>query len=313
MRQLSLTEFKSHIEIEGFLYLPEEYQKKGYRLKVDEKNRIFMGRDVDDAAGRMPTLELMQMYESCGRQFGGIRCGQMISAYVQEYRDAEKADKKEKAYLLNLLDEFPEKEILYKFYPAEKNQKFYSTYPGRIRGKVLMLYMLCISGKEDEMKYCLITNEMLEHWGRREEDLFRAAADNMPKRYPYELTKKELLSGDWLYFITEPMGCRGFETVLYENGPLKEICVLEKREELELFPLSANTAVAFSESMLADIREVLKTAGDVFPYGEDILYYNHKLNEVAFDRSERNEQQEMLCGSIMDAAERRNNIEVIRR
>lgn len=313
MRQLSLSEFKNHIETEGFLYLPEEYRKGGCRLKVDEKGRIFIGRDGDDGTGRMPTLELLQMYESCGRQFGGIRCGQMITDYAQEYKDAEKADKKEKEHLTNLLEKFPGKEILYKFYPAEKNQKFYTTYPGRIRGKLLMLYMLCIARKEDEMKYCLITNEMLEHWDRREEDLFRAAMNNMPELYPYEVTKKQFLPGDWLYFITEPVHCRGLETILYEDGPLKEICVLEGREELELFLLSANTAVAFPESMLTDIKEILRMAEDVFPYGEDILHYNYKLNGIAFDRSERNEQQEMLCSSIMDAAERRNNIETVRR
>ncbi|MGN0141691.1 MAG: DUF5688 family protein [Roseburia sp.] len=307
LQELSLEEFKQYMETEGNLFLPYKYRKAGAQIILEEGNGVGRVRLVQEKipAERMPYLELEQMYEVCGHQFGGMRVASVINTYLECCEQALKADKEETKMMKGLFEEYPEDKIFFRLYPYEENNDFQKYFPGRIRGSTVVLYSVLISQDSEMCRCCTVNAEMLVHWGKTEKELHAAAERNTPRLFPYQLHKKILVTGKAVYFITSAQFCFGLGTLLGKDGPLKEISE-ETEADVSVFPLSVHEALAVpcteGEWMEKVCFQYIK---EMSPFHGTEWYYNKELDQIALDEKERIGMQEILCGQVMDAAERR--------
>lgn len=298
---LTFSEFVEHVNAEGYLCLPARYQA-GYQLKTecaDGEYRLMLAGEKE-SLDKLPYLNLKDTYERCGRRFDiPVFCRileEYTSAYASAYEEALMEDQKEQRMYAGLIQEFPKRRICFLLVPYREDIR--KSHPGRRYGDVFMLYAVLM---EDEVVQ-LITDALMNKWGVTEQELRDTAEKNMPALFPYDYEKIRLVGGEDVFVISSMTRWFGLGTVLYEDGPLKELAMTGKSDYI-IFPLSVHEAVAFPEGMIEE-KELYRIAEEISPY-KGVWHYSRVLNRTAFTGEERMEQEMILKQGIVDAGERR--------
>lgn len=301
---LTYLEFVEHVKTEGNLCLPAKYQA-GHRLKTefaDGEYRIMLAGEKK-SLDKLPYLNMKDTYERCGRRFHIPVFRRILEEYASAYEEALMADQKEQYMYARLMLEYPEQRICFLLIPYREDIR--RNHPGKRYGDVFMLYAVLLEAEEDRtnsMRMQLITDELMNKWGVTEQELYDAAERNMPALFPYDYEKIGLAGGEEVFVVSSMTRWLGLGTVLYEDGPLKELAMAEKSDYI-IFPLSVHEAVVFPEGTIEE-KELCRIAEEISPY-KGIWHYSRTLNRTAFTDEERMEQEMILKHGIVDAGERR--------
>lgn len=301
---LTFSEFVEHVKAEGNLCLPAKYQTE-HRLKTEYAEgeyRIVLAGEKESLE-KLPYLDLKDTYERCKRRFDILIFSRILGEYICAYEDALRADQKEQHMYARLMQEFPEQRICFLLIPYQEDIR--EKHPGRRYGDTFMLYAVLMEeekNRTNSMRMQLITDELADKWDVTEQELYDAAGKNMPTLFPYDYEKISLAGGNTAFAVSSSVRCFGLGTVLYEDGPLKELAMAGKGDYI-IFPLSVHEAVVFPESVIEE-KDLCQIAEEISPY-KSIWHYSKKLNRIAFTEDEHLKHKMILKQGIVDAGERR--------
>lgn len=275
--------FAELLKTEGFLYLPASYAADPQSLLVEERESgwILQLRDEGKHLFSMPYLKLEDIYLKCGGKAETRALRPLLAEYAKEYERAREKEREEGKRLTEIMIQIPYDQCFAVLLPAVMGQ-WEEHFPGRHMGNAYMVYAVCLS-REKQVKVTAITWEMMERWKVREELLHQAAERGMPALFPYEIANIRCPAGGDVYMAGSSRHCFGLGTLLYEEGPLKELAA-QKGEDLFVFPLSVHEAVIFPMSEWQE--ELLEgLAKEISPFG-GLWYYSHRMKRAAFSKKE---------------------------
>ena len=82
---------------------------------------------------------------------------------------------------------------------------------------VYLVYAVILEEEPKRIKLSAITNEMLEYWNIKEEELHRISLSNMPKHLLYEISELYSQTGVDVYLVKGEKNYFGLTTLLYED------------------------------------------------------------------------------------------------
>lgn len=307
-QEINFPYFYEKMKTEGFLYLPAECRALNCAPVFEEKNGSYMLKLTDGSEWltEVPSLSITDIYESCKRRFDSENMKKILQKYVIDWQKAAWKEKKEQTMLAGLMEEFPEDKIFRRLIPGDRDRIRWKTYPGRFLGRAYLTYAVLLGEEEQKGKIrtIVITNAIQKKWNRKETALYEISGKNTETLFPYHFEEVRTPEGKQAYVISNEQRYFGVGTVLYQEGPLKELS-MKLKEDLFVFPLSVHEAAVFpAEGPLReqDIRHLLKRLS---PFEGDAWYYKRNLNKIAFTKTERIGQEAALKQSLPDAAERR--------
>lgn len=253
----------------------------------------------------LPYIDVDDLYEACGGRFVTSIVCEYLKDFIERYEEALENEAMELEQMQFLVKDFPAQRIFMAMVPYQRGKS--ECFPGRICGNAYMIYgMMMDYGKkqEDYMQSMIITQELMKKWQKNETDLFEAALKDMPGFFPYSIERVRGILGMDGYVISTEQGCFGTGTLFYEEGPLKDLA-LELSSNLYVIPLSVHEAAVFPETYWVPESEWESLAKEVSPFGEEVWYYDRILNNLAFTKRERIDQELKLKDGILDVVERR--------
>ena len=304
-KRISYREFIEQIKVKGNLYMPViEGKNKMYPLIVMENH----GEKIRTSDGRMhlskmPELDMWVVYERCGQAFDEVTLKNMLAEYTEEYTRQAELDKKEQELLMCVMSKVPKEQICCVLIPEKIGKDVLKTYAGRKMESVYLVYAVILEEEPKRIKLSAITNEMLEYWNIKEEELHRISLSNMPKHLLYEISELYSQTGVDVYLVKGEKNYFGLTTLLYENGPLKDLGN-QLNQDLYILPLSVHEAVIFPYKEWKE-NEICEIAEQMSAFGGFVWHYSLKLNKIAFSEKTWKEYTAALKYGIMDAADRR--------
>ncbi|RGX94930.1 hypothetical protein DXA60_01175 [Roseburia sp. OF03-24] len=304
-KQMSYQEFIQQIKVKGNLYMPMlDGKNERYPLLVTERN----GEKIHTSDGlihimKMPEMDMQEVYERCGRFFDEVILKKMLAEYTEEYKKHAELDKKEQERLICVMSKVPEEQIYCVLIPGKMGIEILETYAGRKMESVYLIYVVILEEKPELIRVSAVTNEMLEYWNIKEEALYRMSLLNMPRHLFYKISELYLQMGEDIYLVKSEKNYFGLATLLYEEGPLKDLGN-QLNQDLYILPLSVHEAVVFpykkwQEKEIQDISEQMPV------FSGTIWRYSLKLNKIAFSKKTWEKYMAALKYGFMDAADRR--------
>lgn len=305
-------EFVDEMEVKGGMFLPAAYAtghlEGRYKLWcecVAGAYRMYLS-DGQEHVKELPYVDLDDLYEACGGQYATHIICEYLEEFVERYERALEKEKTELAQIVPILREFPEDKIFMTLIPYRK--MICEEFPGRICGNTYMVYEAMVDKVEQQSKECIrsiiITQELMKKWQISEKELYEAAMKTMPRLFPYSIDNLNGIFGKNVYAISTIQGCFGTGTLFYQEGPLKELA-LELKDDLYVLPLSVHEAIVFPAEFWIQETEYMSLSKEISPFGGEVWYYNRILNDLAFTKKERSNQELKLKDGILDPAERR--------
>ena len=212
----------------------------------------------------VPTIYINDMYEKY-KQTGDL------TSIIGETAKVLKSAMEEGERLLEKIDlDNAQDNIIFQIINREQNKELLSTTPYRNFEDLAIIYRLVIEINEDGIASCIIHDNMAEHLGLSEEDLFRAAVINTKEKFPpvvmtMEQVMRDIFEKDGMpeeviemmipalpedqqmYVITNERGVNGAISMIYEE----ELFKLSEKvgDDLYILPSSVHEVIAVSASM----------------------------------------------------------------
>lgn len=320
MKDEGFEKFIEQIQIQGFLCLPAVCAEKNYKLELFRKKGSLKMHFTDQQMHliEMPYLDLYHVFIWCEKNFNPGLLHRIFCSYAAEYERAAIADQREQNLFAGILEEFPEQNIFSVLLPLSVPAGMKQYYQGRRRGNAVQMYAVLLDMENEKrgvwkgkplpavsgVKIALVTEKMMERWGIGKGELTSAADKNTALLFPYDLKKTEVLPEEGIFIVSNTRCFLGLGTLLYHDGPLKELC-LDTERDFWVLPLSIHEAAVFPVGGMMTERGLEDIAKTVSPFGKQIWRYSRKLNQMAFTKEERTNQIELLKPGLFDAAERR--------
>ena len=303
-RQIGYKEFMQQVKVKGSLYMPMiDGKNERYPLIVSKGNgeRIRTYDGITHFSD-MPELDMQEVYERCGQVFDEMILKKILAEYTKEYIKQAELDKKEQELLMRVMSKVPEEQICGVLIPEQTGIKV-EKYAVRKLESAYLIYVVILEEDAERIKLSAVTNAMLECWKIKEEELHRISLLNMPKHLFYEISKLYSQGEKDIYLIKGEKNYFGLTTLLYEEGPLKDLGN-QLKQDLYILPLSVHEAVIFPYKEWQD-EEIQKICALMPGFKGFIWRYSQKLNKIAFSKKTWKEYTAALKYGVMDAADRR--------
>lgn len=306
-KNTNLRNFYEKMKIQGILYLPAECRTLKCYPVFEEKDGEYRMKLTDDSEWltEVPCLNIADVYECCEKSFDTEEIKNILKSYVSDWQQAAQEENKEQIRLAELMEEFPKEKIFWRLVPANENIERCKLYPGRICGTGYLVYAVLLDGeRKGRIRAAAITNAMITKWGRKEPALYETAERNTQTLFPYDFEEFKTSEKNQAFIIGNEQHYFGLGTLLYREGPLKELA-MELKKDVLVYPLSVHEAVAFPADGGIEKRDILRLLKELSPFDGEVWYYNRNLNKIAFTEGERAEYEAVLKHGLLDAAERR--------
>lgn len=275
--QKQLEKFKKRIETELFLYLPE--------------NHLSISMNITEE-------QLYAVFELCQHRFDGKKIAEYLLADSERRMQEEIKEKENYRQLAEKLKVFPKKQIFFTVCKKDNISLVKTGRPCRVYENIGFLYHILLQKDAERIETVAFTNQMCIRWDVREEELYLAGIEHMPKLFPYVISEKQALHGTYFWISSISFG---LSTLFYEENPLKEIAG-RTMQDLWVVPLSIHEAAVFPvESICERQLENLLAEGNYF---DTVWFYNRKAKQIAINQQERRKIEMLMKMGIQDAAER---------
>lgn len=278
--------FKDVVKEKFMEYMPEKYH--GMEINTQEVNKVNVTLDgltlLVGERGVSPTIYINHMYEKY-LETEDLQ-GTLQDAAVQMDKAMKNAPEFDKIDLSAAKDN-----IVFQLINTEQNKEMLENMPNRPFQDLSIIYRWVVCDDEKGVQSTIIKNNLAEHLGMDEEQLFKAAVENtrrifkpsvkrmddvikdifikdgMPPEIA-ELLKQEIPEQEMLWVISNEKGVNGAITMLYEDV-LQEVAK-QLDSDLYILPASVHETIAVS----ADNHD---------PYELAQMVEELNMNEVSLD------------------------------
>ncbi|MBP3339073.1 MAG: hypothetical protein J6L69_06695 [Lachnospiraceae bacterium] len=278
--------FKDVVKERFMEYMPEKYH--GMEINTQEVNKVNVTLDgltlLVGERGVSPTIYINHMYEKY-LETEDLQ-GTLQDAAVQMDKAMKNAPEFDKIDLSAAKDN-----IVFQLINTEQNKEMLENMPNRPFQDLSIIYRWVVFDDEKGIQSTIIKNNLAEHLGMDEEQLFKAAVENtrrifkptvkrmddvikdifikdgMPPEIA-ELLKQEIPEQEMLWVISNEKGVNGAITMLYEDV-LQDVAK-QLDSDLYILPASVHETIAVS----ADNHD---------PYELAQMVEEINMNEVSLD------------------------------
>ncbi len=260
-------QFKEAIMIELKGYLPHRYEEWKLELReVPKVNGYMDGINLlpKEGSGATPTIyveDLYDYYQKCESM--AKVCQKAASIFVVGVDYASYIDTVTSM-------ELPKQQIVYCLVNAEKNRRVLENAPHRITLDMALIYRVVLFHDHDGINSTIITDDVAEHMGLTEEELYQLAEENTPKVLPATIHCQD----DSFAVMTNQYKVLGSTVMLYP-GELKSIA---DRLDSDLFILPSSIHEVFlipaNGQRISDMNRTMIEANNTLVPPEDVLAYH---------------------------------------
>lgn len=305
---MKYSEFKEEV-VETFKnYLPEGFKDAEVEVRtVNKVNEVLDGLVLNLKENKpymTPTMyinDAYQHYQNTGN-FSAV-----MVRMAEKYLEAMDQNPDESGSII-LDAEHAKDRIIFQIINTEQNKEMLSEMPHREFLDLSIIYRYVVEKQEHQTMSAIVTNQLSEHLGFNEEQLFRMAAENTKRMFPPKIMKlNDCIKGMFdencmdedmesilseidgneieMYIITNEAEINGATSMLYEEV-LREIA---EKMESDLFILPSSACEVIAVRALGDPCELAKMVVEInmssLELGErlsnQVYHYDRELRKTS--------------------------------